>query len=365
MKDGRKKKKDGRHIKGLAATLIGSVLFSLCAAVFLLFQEYRYENGILDVCAIQQDGYVQLVLDQINLKQNRDDEQIITEILATLDASSNKYWTFSKEESMLFVKDVLETNKYKGFTTASFYVSESSSRFLESLQKNKVKHAVITVEDREYIASGVAFEYRGSLYRLCLLTNRGVLLDNNKFLGAKSETYMMVAVLLFLLIVAPCAFAMKLRGLLLKNDRNERTMEELNRSVTALDKLLSQRDLHDTRKNTWEEEALPEFLNKLKERGAFPLVMAKVVCKTPEAKELFLRKAGLTLDRTVLRFTGEGNDVTFLFVQCPHDAAKNALAPLLSADVKCAVVQLVQDSRVPAFQPNADQKEKEVNDGCL
>ena len=65
----------------------------------------RYEKGIIEVCATQQDAYVQLVLDQINLKDNRDDEEIINDILKTMDSSSNKYWAFSKNQSMLFVKD--------------------------------------------------------------------------------------------------------------------------------------------------------------------------------------------------------------------------------------------------------------------
>ena len=61
-------------------------------------QAQEYERSTLAIYAEQQDAYVQLVLDQINLKDNRNDEQIIKEILETMDASSNHYWTFSKDQ---------------------------------------------------------------------------------------------------------------------------------------------------------------------------------------------------------------------------------------------------------------------------
>ena len=111
-------------------TAIGSVFAVTFLGVLVWYQIANFEAGMLDVCATQQDAYVQLVLDQINIKSNRDNEEIITEILGSLDASSNKYWTFSKNEAMVFVKDVLETNKYQGFTTATYYVSESAKAFL-------------------------------------------------------------------------------------------------------------------------------------------------------------------------------------------------------------------------------------------
>lgn len=106
---------------------------------------------------------VQLVLDQINLKDNRDDEQIIKDILGAMDASSNRYWTFSKDQSMLFVKDVTETNKYKGVNTATYYISDSAKEFLNNLSVNNVIHSYIEINDNRYIASGVMFEYKGEL----------------------------------------------------------------------------------------------------------------------------------------------------------------------------------------------------------
>ena len=172
----------GKH-PVLIITSICSICFAIIAGLFAFMQIGRYENGILEVCAEQQDAYVQLVLDQINLKDNRDDEQIIKDILGAMDASSNRYWTFSKDQSMLFVKDVTETNKYKGVNTATYYISDSAKEFLNNLSVNNVIHSYIEINDNRYIASGVMFEYKGDAYRLCLLTEKDVLLDNNAYLG--------------------------------------------------------------------------------------------------------------------------------------------------------------------------------------
>lgn len=101
-----KKNKKPKNV--LVITTIYVICFSVIAGVFAYTRINKYEEGVLEVCATQQDAYVQLVLDQINLKSNRDDEQIINDILGTMNSSSNKYWTFSKNQSILFVKDVLE-----------------------------------------------------------------------------------------------------------------------------------------------------------------------------------------------------------------------------------------------------------------
>ena len=140
------KKLLGKH-PVLIITSICSICFAVVAGLFAYMQISIYESGILEVCATQQDAYVQLVLDQINIKSNRDDEQIIKEILGTMDASSNRYWTFLKDQSMLFVKDVTETNKYKGVTPATYYISDSAKDFLDSLTVNNVTHSYIDVND--------------------------------------------------------------------------------------------------------------------------------------------------------------------------------------------------------------------------
>ena len=320
-----------KHIVGV--TVLCAILAAACAGVFTWYLLLRYEAGLLDVCAVQQDGYVQLVLDQIRLQGDRDDREIIENILGAMDASSNKYWTFSRDQDMLFVKDVLETNKYKGFTTATYYMSDSARAFLDGMRLDRVSHADITIEGKEYIASGAAFTYQGDTYRLCLLTNRSVLLDNNLFLGAKTELCVMVAAILILFVVVSTALAQKVRRLQLRSDRQEEAVETLNQSLDKMNRMFSQRDLHDTRTNLWSRETLPMFLSKLRGRKAYPMALALVQCSGEGAVRALLDMANVTLDRRVLRFKLEENLIGLLFVRCDLELALENVQSLLNREV--------------------------------
>lgn len=331
--EAQKQKKKLRH-PVLFFTLVATVLFAIGAERSVVFQMKRYEKGLIDVCATQQDAYVQLVLDQINLKDNRDDEEIITEILGTLDASSNKYWTFSRSQAMLFVKDVLETNKYKGFTTATYYGSASARAFLEGLQLNRVTHSEIEISGVNYIASGVVFQYGGEDYRLCLLTNRSVLLDNNTFLGAKVSLLTILACIMLLLVLVPLIFARHMREMLFEMDEKENSIRELNRRMEMLNKRLSERDLHDTRYNIWQEDAIGGFLGKLSERGVGEVSALEVCCADAAARETFLANAHYSLDKSVLRFAFGENDLLLVFVQTGQDEVMLSVIPLLSQNAR-------------------------------
>ncbi|MBO5620161.1 MAG: hypothetical protein J5959_00855, partial [Butyrivibrio sp.] len=164
------KKKSGEKKNYISVSLVLLIMTVIVAGLVVLtyFEMHRYEEGILDVCATQQDSYVQLVIDQINLKENRTDQEIIESILSTLDSSSNRYWTFSKEQTMLYVKDALETNRYQALTADSYYTTDSANVFIANLMVNKVIHERIELEGKDYIASGALFQYGGDEYRICL-----------------------------------------------------------------------------------------------------------------------------------------------------------------------------------------------------
>ena len=62
-------KKPGKHPILIITTICVVIAAAACGWLSYI-QINRYEKGILEVCATQQDSYVQLVLDQINLKEN-------------------------------------------------------------------------------------------------------------------------------------------------------------------------------------------------------------------------------------------------------------------------------------------------------
>lgn len=316
MKNKRKKNKKIKTPKNiLARTTFWMVILLFATTLFTVYQLKVQEDGILDVCATQQDAYVQLVLDQINLKENRDDEEIITDILSTLDSSSNKYWTFSKDKDMLFVKDVIETNRYKGLTAISYYDSESAKAFMESLDINKVIHRSITVGEKEYVASGVAFEYGGEDYRLCLLTNKSVILNNNNFMEARIEMMILVGFVLIVVIVTSMMFAR--RQLKLDRDIFEKELEvkELQKTISHMNNLYGQKEHYDTRYQLWNKELIGEFIQKLKSKNIHNAVAVKIHCMNEDDKKEFFDKASIILDKKVLRFVLNDKDILLLFVR--------------------------------------------------
>jgi hypothetical protein len=233
---------------------------------------------------------------------------------------------------MLFVKDVTETNKYKGFTTATYYVSDSAREFLQNLQVNQVTHQMITMETKSYIASGVSFEYREHAYRLCLLTNRDVLLDNNLFLGAKIEFLTLLGVLLILFLLIPMGFAQWVRSLQRKNDELNEMVTTLNHSVTNLNERLENEDLYDARNHLWEKRALSEFVKKLRSREVSPIVLAEIEFKTEEDRSRFLSRALILLDRSVLRFGGKEGSIVLLFLRYDMDSAMSLIRPMMVSE---------------------------------
>lgn len=330
------KKKQGdvvkkrKKIQIVPKTVARVLLAVLLVAALSIMQSVRLEDGLIDVCAAQQDAYVQLILDQINLKENRDNQDIVENILQTMDASSNKYWVFSSEQTMLFVKDVLETNKYKGFTAETYFLTDSAKHFFENLRTNKVVHGVIKIEENSYIASGVLFEYQGEEYRLCLLTNTMVLLENNELLRARTEIGVTIFFLTVLFALTALLFAMKVRKLELEKADTHKTMQEMNEHIERLNDQLTKWDIHDTQKNVWSRDSLLGFAERLEQRAAYPLTLVLVRTGDLAESKKFLDLAHYVLDHNQLRFQINDMLFAFLFVQCDARAVDYSLKPLVA-----------------------------------
>ena len=299
------------------------------AAAILAFWGYllmeEYESSVLAIYADQQDTYVQLVLDQINIQPNRSDEEIVTKILGSLDTSNRKYWTLSKEQALLFVKDVTETNRYKGFTTATYFVSDSAIRFMDRLELNQVHHEIIEMEGERYVASGVIFSYNGASYKICLLTNETVILDNNAFLSSKIALYIFIGVLLIALLLV----TMILNNLMDQRAKRIRQLvaktEGLNRQVEVLEEKIEFMDYYHTRWNLYKYALMDSFIRKLSDRKVHPIVFLQVHFETRKERNAFLEKAQLLLDEKVLRFSAKNWDIYLVFMQYQPKEVKQAV----------------------------------------
>ncbi len=325
-------KKSGRKRKYISVTLVlivmSIIVAGLCALTF--FEMKRYEDGIIDVCATQQDSYVQLVIDQINLKENRTDQEIIENILSTLDSSSNRYWTFSKEQTMLYVKDALETNRYQSLTADSYYRSDSATSFIDNLMVNKVIHERIELDGKDYIASGALFNYGDEEYRICLLTNTGVLLDNNKFLGSKMELIIIFIVVYSLIFIMPIGITIFNNIMQKKLFETNEELATVNTSVEKLNEKLPTNEIYDNRKNLFQLNTVTLFLEEYKElRPAFPISFIAVKYGEKETVSRFFGRNCVAFGKKDIRFYDGGLHLAlFLCVKCNATKAKELAASI-------------------------------------
>jgi len=306
-----------KHIQAWKVTIFTLVVL-LITCVLAYEQVMKYEDGVLDVYATQQDAYVQLVLDQINLVKNRKDDEIVSNILATLDASSNQYWTLASDDSLVFVKDVLETNKYQGYSTKAYYSQGTAADFLESLTTNRVTHSKITLNGATYVASGVCFEYSGKPYTICLMTNATVVIDHNAYLNAKINV-------IILTILSLTIFALMLIYLTVNEEHWYRLAlsesEELVALRTTLENMndrISREDVFDSKFMVFKKAAIPSMIAKLDDRSdAYPVILGLISTDTKADLDEFLENALTLFDKRTLRFIM--NDTTVLLVMVKAD----------------------------------------------
>lgn len=316
---------------------IGSVLFVVLVGIVAWLQLRKYEDGVMEVYAVQQDGYVQLVLDQINLVPDRGNDEIVENILATLDASSNRYWTLSDSEALIFVKDIVETNRYKGFTTETYYGTESAREFLDGLKTSRVTHETIQMDGRLFIASGVRFAYNGQRYCICLLTNADVVLDQNAYLSAKINLSVLAAVVLATIVVVGLIIAGIAESWYQRYRAVTGDNAELRASIERLNEALSQDILFNTQHMAFEVNALPAVLEKLETRDVWPLEMMIMRCDGKTTLDEFLSNAQVAFDKKTMRVILSDTDVLLLIIKGPelddeaiHEVTDNLGARLMN-----------------------------------
>lgn len=334
------KTKEKRGLVSIPLILIAMLLVVTAFVALTYFEMQRYEDGILDVCATQQDSYVQLVIDQINLKENRTDQEIIESILSTLDSSSNRYWTFSKDQTMLYVKDALETNRYQALTANSYYTTDSSMDFINDLELNKVKHERIFLDNKEYIASGALFDYEGEKYRICLLTNTTVLLDNNKFLGSKMELIIIFVVAYSAIFVLPIILAIVSNKNKKKVISTEADLKEANNVIEVLNEKMVRDEIYDNRLNLFNFTAIEKFLEEYKKQiKAFPISFIAFRYGQKETVSNFFGANCILFGKRDIKFyDGKNHLALIMSVKCDNDKAKD-IAKKVKADAELLSVE--------------------------
>ena len=232
---------------------------------------------------------------------------------------------------MLFVKDVLETNRYKGVSADTYYNARQAADFMNGLGLNKVEHSVISLDNKTYLVSGVMFKYAGQDYRLCLMTEKSVLLDDNTYLEIKVQMETFVVVILLALVLVASIYALRIRQLSFKLDEKEADIRSLSMSLSKVNEKLMDKDLHDTHNNVWRQKAIVPFMKKLIEENK-------------ESRNKFLGRAVYVLDRDVIRFEYGESDIILLAVNVSEAQLKYNLGVLEDKDVKVQRVMLIDNS---------------------
>lgn len=263
--------------KTLILITAGVIAFAALLSAFAMWQIYNYEQGVAELYAQEQDGYVEIVARQINLYGDIAGDEFVEETIQMLDSTSQRYWTLDNSEYFLFVKSISETNVYKTFSTDTFYNTQSAQDFLATLKKGDVTHSIITLEGCKYVASGIIFEYNGTEYRLCLLTDYDIMLTNNAYLSSKLYLLIDIILMIALLAIAVIYFTVKLIDARKKVDSTKRVNTELNTYIDYLDNVVMGRNQKSI--ITGEGKIL-RLLHRIDERKVYPCTFVRVNLET-------------------------------------------------------------------------------------
>lgn len=305
--------------------LIGILTFMGVSAYLGWHFMEQYETAIMDVYAEQQDQYVQLVLDQINVQKKNTEQQMIQDIIGTLDSGKNQYWTLSDKDTLLFVKNITESNHYRGVSSETFYVTKTANAFFESLSLNRVTHKVIQIEDDVYVASGVAFIFQGSQYKICLLSDETVILDNNKLLSARVVLGIYLLCLLTLMFVM---FLVTSTKVVKKEDEifylKNRELE-LHKMMFELQEKLKETNAYSTRWNLYSYRLMDAFVEKLGKRNPERCTFVKLEFNNEKERKDFLMNAQLVLDDKMIRFATDSLDIYLIMMGLDDRTSRVAL----------------------------------------
>lgn len=328
--------------------------------LFIWLQITKYEDGVMEIYATEQDGYVQLVLDQINLLDEEAKEESVKAILETLDASNSQFWTFSNKETLLFVKDVLETNRYKGFTTSSYYVSESAQAFLGQLKVNKVTHSTIQMNDENFIISGVEFEFRGENYRICLLTNSKVVLNHNAYLSAKINLVTLAVLVLALILVLSIALATYAEKQNKKYLEEKASNVELRTQIEMLNQRLVREELFDTKYLVFHKKAMPIVLSKINEKSAWPLAFVLIDCTTSENQKVILEQSQAMMDKRMLRVAIDERYLLVVILKCKKWTDYTSITTVLNLEANVVDKLYLEERTEESLETVCEQFLKKV-----
>ena len=263
--------------KYIATVTICVLLAAFLLSAFAGWQIYNYEQGVAELYAQEQDGYVEIVARQIERYGDVAGDKFVEDTIEMLDKTSQRYWTLDNSQYFLFVKSINETDIYKTFSTDTFFNTKSAQSFLQILKKGQVTHSIIRLENIKYVASGIIFEYGGTEYRLCLLTDYDVMLTNNAYLSSKLYLLIDLILMIAIIVIACIFFAVRLSGERKKVKELQAAGKQLNKYIDFLDNAVMGRN--STAIITGEGKIM-HLIHRMEERRIYPCTFVDIKLDT-------------------------------------------------------------------------------------
>ena len=215
-------------------TVLVSVVFMIAFSVYAYFQLYKYEDGMAEIYAEEQDGYVALVADKI-----KSGDTVVAEAQETVEllkSADDHYWTLDNRNTILYIKNVTETNVYRNVSPNKYYKTKSARNFIENMMESEVNHKIIVIDDKKYIASGTIINVGGEKLRMILLTDYHILFTNNEYLSNKIYLEIAIIAVAIIFVVTLIMMAIyigrqndKIQGVI---DENKKLSEKIERLIS-------------------------------------------------------------------------------------------------------------------------------------
>ena len=263
--------------KYITAVTICTLFIAFLLAGFAWWEIYNYEQGVAELYAQEQDGYVEIVARQIERYGDVAGDRFVEDTIEMLDSTSQRYWTLDNSQYFLFVKSINDTDIYKTFSTDTFFNTQSAQSFLSILKKGTVTHSIIRLEGYKYVASGIIFEYGGTEYRLCLLTDYDVMLTNNAYLSSKLYLLIDLIIMIAIVVIVCIFFAIRISDERKKVHDIKEVNTQLNRYIDFLDNAVMGRN--STAIITGEGKIM-HLIHRMEERKIYPCTFIDVKLDT-------------------------------------------------------------------------------------
>lgn len=218
--------------RSITLTVLFSVIMMIAFVTYSIYQLSDYEKGMTEIFAEEQDGYVALVAEEA--RRGSPVLESAEKAVGILDSSNKQYWTMDNKDTILYIKNVTESNAYRDVEPEKYYHSKSARKFLKSISDTYITHSTIEIDGKKYIASGTLVKTPKQSIRLILLSDYKILFSNNDYLSKKIYLQISIMVVASVFIVTLIFMAILIRNAKNRQDAAEKESIELRKKIEEI-----------------------------------------------------------------------------------------------------------------------------------